>query len=61
MSKKKMVVYGETEVNSLIHVIKGESRTTSLLVAEKFGKQHNNVLRAIDNLECSRRVHSAQF
>lgn len=27
--------------------------TTSNLIAEKFGKQHKNVLRAIENLECS--------
>jgi hypothetical protein len=38
MSKKKLVLYGETEVNRLIHVVKGESRTTSLIVAEKFGR-----------------------
>jgi len=32
---------------------RGEPVTTSLVVAEKFGKRHDNVLRAIDNLECS--------
>lgn len=31
----------------------GQSITTSLLVAEKFGKRHADVLRAIDKLECS--------
>lgn len=32
---------------------KGQSVTTSLLVAQKFGKNHADVLRAIRNLECS--------
>jgi phage regulator Rha-like protein len=27
--------------------------TTSVLVAEKFGKEHKNVLRAIEDMECS--------
>lgn len=27
--------------------------TTSLLIAEKFGKEHKNVLRDIENIECS--------
>lgn len=31
----------------------GNLKTTSLIVAERFGKRHDNVLRAIDNLECS--------
>ncbi|WP_250134786.1 Rha family transcriptional regulator, partial [Pseudomonas aeruginosa] len=31
----------------------GQVVTTSLKVAERFGKRHDNVLRAIDNLDCS--------
>lgn len=31
----------------------GQPVTTSLKVAESFGKEHKNVLRDIDNLECS--------
>ncbi len=31
----------------------GEVCTTSILIAQKFGKQHKNVLRAIENLDCS--------
>ena len=34
-------------------VIDGQVTTTSMQVAEHFGKQHKNVLRAIANLECS--------
>ena len=32
---------------------KGNPITTSLLIAEKFGKRHADVLRAIGNLNCS--------
>lgn len=61
MSKKKLVLYGEAEINTLIHVTGGESRTTSLLVAEKFGKQHKNVLRAIEKLDCSEEFRRLNF
>ena len=36
--------------NYLVQVKENETVTTSLLVAESFGKRHDNVLRAIDNL-----------
>ena len=35
--------------------------TTSLIVAEKFGKRHDNVLKAILNLECSDRFRLLNF
>jgi Rha family phage regulatory protein len=35
--------------------------TTSLLVAEKFGKRHDDVLRAIRNLECSEEFSLRNF
>lgn len=35
--------------------------TTSRLVADKFGKRHGNVIRAIENLECSREFHQLNF
>ena len=35
--------------------------TTSLLVAEKFGKEHKNVLKAINNLECSPEFRELHF
>lgn len=37
----------------LVSIDGGEPRTTSLAVAKKFGKRHNNVLRAIENIDCS--------
>ena len=35
--------------------------TTSYLVAETFGKQHKNVLRDIDNLDCSDNLRQLNF
>lgn len=35
--------------------------TTSLLVAEKFGKRHDNVLRDIQKLECSQKFRLLNF
>lgn len=37
----------------LVTVNNGQPITTSLAVAKKFGKRHNNVLRAIENIDCS--------
>lgn len=39
----------------------GTPVTTSLLVAEVFGKNHAHVLRDIDNLECSDDFHKSNF
>ena len=39
----------------------GSLTTTSLIVAEKFGKEHGKVLRAIENLECSQEFRQANF
>jgi len=36
----------------LITTTNGQPMTTSLVIAEKFGKRHDTVLRAIRNLEC---------
>lgn len=35
--------------------------TTSLLVAEKFNKQHKDVLKALRNLDCSEEFHGRNF
>lgn len=37
----------------LVTLDHGEIWTTSLLVAEKFAKRHADVMRAVQNLECS--------
>ena len=45
-------------------VFKGESNqvlTNSLLVSEKFGKEHNKVIRDIQNLSCSDEFRAANF
>ena len=39
----------------------GEVFTTSILVAEKFGKRHADVLRAIEKLECSTEFTERNF
>jgi Rha family phage regulatory protein len=45
-------------------VFKGDNNqalTTSLLVAEKFGKNHSHVLRDIENLSCSKEFRASNF
>jgi Rha family phage regulatory protein len=47
--------------NDLVVFVKDEEvRTDSLKVAEKFGREHRTILRAVDNLECSEdfRLHN---
>lgn len=36
-------------------------RTTSLAVAKRFGKRHNNVLRSIENIDCSPEFSQLNF
>lgn len=40
-------------LTALVQSIGAVAMTTSLVVAEKFGKRHKDVLRAIGNLDCS--------
>lgn len=40
-------------MNKLVFIQNGQAVTDSLMVAEKFGKRHDDVLRSIRNLECS--------
>jgi len=42
-----------TAATPLVELDHGEVWTTSLLVANKFGKRHADVLRAVEKLECS--------
>ena len=44
-----------------VEIINGNVRTTSLKVAEHFGKLHKNVLRAIKNLDCSKEFARLNF
>jgi Rha family phage regulatory protein len=47
--------------NPLIHIWRNKVTTSSLAVAEYFGKRHTNVLRAIKNLECSEEFNRLNF
>jgi Rha family phage regulatory protein len=50
-----------TRLKPRLKVIDGEITTTSLDVAEKFGKQHKDVLKAVRNLECSEEFAKRNF
>ncbi len=39
----------------------GELTATSLMIAEKFGKDHKNVLRAIEKVDCSEKFSRLNF
>ncbi|WP_257293666.1 Rha family transcriptional regulator [Endozoicomonas sp. YOMI1] len=51
----------KTESQPLLTVVEGQVKTTSLDVAEKFGKAHDKVLRAVRNLDCSEQFADANF
>lgn len=61
MSRNKLALSGEAEIAGLVHLTGGEARTTSLMVKEKFGKRHGDVLRAIEKLECSEEFRQRNF
>lgn len=44
-----------------VKLVHGQATTTSLKVAEAFGKQHKAVLRAIENLECTQEFRQRNF
>lgn len=45
----------------IVVVSHGQTITTSVVIAEKFGKRHTDVLRAIGNLECSKGFRQRNF
>jgi len=45
----------------IVLVSHGQTITTSVVIAEKFGKRHTDVLRAIGNLECSEGFRQRNF
>lgn len=47
--------------NHLVLIENGHATTTSQIVAEAFGKQHKDVLRAVRNLECSEDFNRRNF
>jgi Rha family phage regulatory protein len=52
----------QTQASELVTLKEnGEAVTTSLLVAERFGKRHDDVLKSIRNLDCSKEFRSRNF
>lgn len=47
--------------SEVISIINNQPRTTSLKVAEVFGKLHKNILQRIESLDCSPEFASANF
>ena len=48
-------------MQQLVIKYKEQVTTTSLLIAQKFGKEHKNVLRDINSLECSKDFRQLNF
>ena len=48
-------------MNELVQVLHGDVKTTSLQVAEFFGKEHKHVLRDIRELDCSEEFTRSNF
>lgn len=48
-------------ISNLVELKRGQPLTTSLKVAEVFGKQHTHVLRDIEKLGCSERFRLSNF
>lgn len=51
----------EPTIEDMIQAEDGVPFTTSLAIAQAFGKEHKDVLRAISNMECSPGIRRAQF
>lgn len=49
------------QAENIVEIDDGQMFTTSLIVAEAFEKEHKNVLRDIENLECSERFNQLNF
>lgn len=47
--------------SGLVTVYDGHATTNTLIVAEQFGKQHRDVMRAISKLECSAEFNARNF
>ncbi|MDR5609660.1 MULTISPECIES: Rha family transcriptional regulator [unclassified Arsenophonus] len=48
-------------INPKVTIHNGKAITTSFSVADYFGKRHDNVLRAIDNIDCSEKFTNLNF
>lgn len=48
-------------IENIVEIDNGKMFTTSLIVAQAFDKEHKNVLRDIESLECSPEFHQLNF
>lgn len=48
-------------MTQLVFIENGKTVTDSLIIAEVFGKEHKNVIRDIENLECSEEFNRLNF
>lgn len=55
------LILTEDDYRQLVQSQDGKPTTDSLKVAEKFGKRHDNVLRSIDSLKCSKKFRLLNF
>ncbi|WP_047575560.1 Rha family transcriptional regulator [Pseudomonas syringae] len=55
------LILTEDDYRQMVQPEDGKPTTDSLKVAEKFGKRHDTVLRAIDNLKCSAKFNRRNF
>ena len=55
------MIAAHLDLAPVVRVTNGQPTTTSLLIAEKFGKRHADVLRAVENLECSTDFRQCNF
>lgn len=53
MSENNTVIAKQQSQQPLLTVVEGKVKTTSLDVAEKFGKQHKDVIRSVRQIGCS--------
>lgn len=56
-----MIVLATTSPDPVVHVYRNQVTTSSLDVADCFGKRHDTVLRAIRNIECSGEFRRRNF
>lgn len=56
-----MQTLAQFDPRQLINAIGSQPRTTSLKVAEAFGKRHDNVLRAFATIDCSAEFNALNF
>lgn len=59
--KESKTMNNVVEFKPVVKIVNGDAAVTSLNVAEVFGKSHYNVIRDIENLDCSEKLHALNF